>query len=407
MEIKFNRREFMRFITWASTVLLPATSFGGNKQTHMSATVPRQAFGNSGVKISKLCFGAGSFVDADFIDPDSEALLDEALNYGVDCWESGLLAGKAYSEYFKKHPGIREKVFLTGKVSSTNPTVMQEQLEKILHENGTSFIDFLAIHAIDNIEVLNDDVRKWVEKVKKQKKIRFFGFCTHKNMDHCLSCGAELGWIDGIQTVYNYRLKKVKSMEDALWKCHEKGIGIFAIKSMGLCVQKKTDLHKLPLNREKLNVLLTDHNMTFEQAKLKAIWQNSNLTSVCSLMPDSEILKSNITAAMDERPLNAEIEKLLADYTDSTGRFYCRRCGICETVNTNEIPVFGIMEMLMYARGYGDGACAWIEKKFTQDIPFEIRDKINSSDYSIAEKICPQRMPIAQLMKEAYKEFSK
>jgi uncharacterized protein len=45
-------------------------------------------------------------------------------------------------------------------------------------------------------------------------------------------------------------------------------------------------------------------------------------------------------------------------------------------------------------------------KKFEQ-IPVEIQGKINSSDYSDAEKICPQKMPIAQLMKEACTEFGK
>jgi uncharacterized protein len=115
-----------------------------------------------------------------------------------------------YSEYFKKKPGIRDKVFLSGKVYSTNPIVMQEQLDKMLNENETSFVDFLAIHPVDDIKSLNNDVRKWVEKVKKEKKIRFFGFCTHKNMDTCLSGASKLGWIDGIQTFYNYRMQSIK-----------------------------------------------------------------------------------------------------------------------------------------------------------------------------------------------------
>ncbi|MDA3788867.1 MAG: aldo/keto reductase [Desulfobacula sp.] len=360
--------------------------------------VPKRAFGNIGVKISKLCLGGGSFGST-----DSEALLDEALKYGVDCWEIVSFTGKVYSEYFKKHPGIREKVFLSGKVYSTNPSVMQEHLEKMLDENGTSIIDFLAIHAVDNITVLTDDVRKWVEKVKRQKKIRFFGFCTHKNMDECLSGGAELGWIDGIQTVYNYRLQSVKSMEDALQKCHEKGIGIFTVKSMGLSVQQETELQKFPLNKENLNSLLAGHDMSFEQAKLKAIWQNPNLASICSLMPNTSILQSNVSAAMDERPFNSEIKKLLAIYADSTGNFYCRRCGICETANADKIPIFNIMEMLMYSRGYGGRDK--VAKMFAR-IPIGIRSKINSSDYSIAEKKCPQKMLIAQLMKEANLELS-
>ena len=136
--------------------------------------VPKRTFGNTGVKISKLCLGGGSFGGR-----DSQDLLDEALTFGVDCWEIVSFTGKIYGDYFEKHPGIREKVFLSGKVYSTDTDVMQVQLDKVLEENKTSFVDFLALHLVDNIKALNNDVRKWVEKVKRGKKIRFFGFCTH------------------------------------------------------------------------------------------------------------------------------------------------------------------------------------------------------------------------------------
>ncbi|MDK9707102.1 MAG: aldo/keto reductase [Desulforhopalus sp.] len=359
--------------------------------------VPKRTFGDSGVKISKLCLGGGSFTG-----PDSQALLDEALKYGIDCWEIvSFISGNVYCEYFKKHPEIRDTIFLTGKVYSTDPAVMQEQLDKALQENGTTYIDFLAIHPVDSIKVLTDDVRKWVEKVKKEKKIRFFGFCTHKNMDICLSSAADLGWIDGVQTAYNYRLQSINSLEDALSKCHEKGIGIFAVKSMGLTVQQNEELQKLPLNEENSHTILAVHGMSFEQAKLQSIWQNTNLTSVCSLMSDSRILQSNAAAAMDERPLAAEIRKVLADYAESTGQYFCRRCGLCDAANAERIPIFNIMEMLMYSRGYGKMIQAFISKRFEQ-IPLEIRNKIPGADYSEAEKICPQKMPISQLMGEAY-----
>ena len=124
--------------------------------------VPKRAFGHTGAKISKLCLGGGSFGST-----DSQVFLDEALRLGVDCWEIVSFTGKVYSEYFIKNPGIREKVFLSGKVYSTDPIVMQEQLNKVLKMSGTTFIDFLAIHQIDDIKALNNDVRKWVEKVKK------------------------------------------------------------------------------------------------------------------------------------------------------------------------------------------------------------------------------------------------
>lgn len=360
--------------------------------------VPKRLFGNTGLRVSKLCLGGGSFSVT-----DSQTLIDKALKHGVDLWEIVSFTGKAYGDYFRQHPGIREKVFLSGKVYSTDPDIMQKQLDKVLGENGTSFIDFLAVHAIDDIKVLTNDVKNWAGKVKKQKKIKYFGFCTHRNMDKCLSDGAELGWIDGIQTAYNYRLQKINSMEEALHKCHENGIGIFTVKSMGLTVHYKAGPEKLPLE-DRLNYLLSIRDISFEQVKLKAIWKNPYVTSVCSLMPNQKVLQSNVSAAIDESFLDTEIDEILSEYADITGNYFCSRCGLCETKNSDEVPIFGIIEMLMYSRGYGMHEP--MVKKF-QQIPLEIRSRINSSDYSSAEKICPQKMPIGQLMKEAYDQFNK
>ena len=404
MKKKMNRRKFITLAAGAGAALMSPTGFSNQILADdvvpgrgASGVVPRRVFGRTGVTISQLCLGGSSVAGA-----GGPAILDEALKHGLDCWEIVSFTGKAYGEYFKKNPGIRDRIFLTAKVYSTNPTVMQEQLDKALNDNETSTIDFLAVHVIDNVDVLNDDVRKWAEKARREKKIRFFGFCTHKNMDECLSRGADLDWIDGIQTFYNYRMQSIGNMEEALQKCHEKGIGIFTVKSMGLCSQKKTELQKLPLNEEKLNSLLAGHNMSFEQAKLKAIWQNPHITSICSLMPGTAILLSNIAAAKDERPLNTEVGKLLADYADSTGRYFCRRCGACDTANADKIPIFDVMEALMYSRGYG---MADLAMKVFARIPPEIRSKISESDYSTAERLCPQRIPIAQFMKEAYMEL--
>lgn len=362
------------------------------------SVVPKRLFGNTGLKVSKLCLGGGSFSVT-----ESQTLIGKALKHGVDLWEIVSFTGKTYGDYFRKHPGIREKIFLSGKVYSTDPDIMQKQLDKVLGENETSFIDFLAVHAIDDIKVLTNDVKKWADKVKKQKKIKYFGFCTHRNMDKCLSDGAELGWIDGIQTAYNYRLQKINSMEDALHKCYERGIGIFAIKSMGLTVNCKTGPKKLPLE-DRLSDLLSIRDISFEQVKLKTIWKNPCVSSVCSLMPTQKVLQSNVSAAIDASSPDTEINEILSEYADITGKYFCRRCGLCDAKNSDNVPIFDLIEMLMYSRGYGMNA--FMAKKFHQ-MPPEVRDRISSSDYSGAEKICPQKMPIGQLMKEAYDQFSK
>jgi len=404
MDKDIGRREFMTLVSGAGAVLV--SSCGAAQKTNAGvipnrgtdAVVPKRPFGDTGVRVSKLCLGGSSVMGT-----DSQSLLDEALRYGIDCWEFTQFTGRAFGDYFKTHPGVRERVFLSGKTNSTAPAVMREHLDKALAENETSVLDFFAIHGVDDVKVLTDDVRRWAEKAKKEGKIRFFGFCTHKRVDSCLDRAAELGWIHGIQAFYNYRMQAVGSMEDALRKCHEKGIGIFTVKSMGLCIKNEAELQGLPLPKDKLLTLLAGHSLSFEQAKLKAIWQNPHLTSICSLMPSVSIMQANASAAMDERPLDGEVARSLAGYADGTGRYFCRRCGVCETATPDRIPIFNVMESLMYARGYGSRDLA--AKIFAQ-IPAEIRDKMISSDYSKAESKCPQKMPIAQLMREAYLELN-
>lgn len=76
---------------------------------------------------------------------------------------------------------------------------MHSHLDKALAENETSTIDFFAVHEVDDISVLTDDVRRWAEKARQEGRIRFFGFFTHKRVESCLDRAANFRWIDGIQ----------------------------------------------------------------------------------------------------------------------------------------------------------------------------------------------------------------
>jgi len=51
--------------------------------------------------------------------------------------------------------------------------------------------------------------------VKADKKIRFFGFATHANMENCLQESARLGWIDGIMFKYDFHLMHTDAMKSA------------------------------------------------------------------------------------------------------------------------------------------------------------------------------------------------
>jgi uncharacterized protein len=97
------------------------------------------------------------------------------------------------------------------------------------------------------------------------------------------------------------------------------------------------------------------------------------------------------------------VVELLAKYAEATERYFCRRCGACDAAPSNKNTIFNVMESLMYARGYG---ALDLAKKIFAQIPEEQRNLMNQHDYSTAETHCPQKLPIAQLVGEAFRELN-
>ena len=61
------------------------------------------------------------------------------------------------------------------------------------------------------------------------------------------------------------------------------------------------------------------------------------------------------------------------------------------------------MRSLMYHNSYGDTQLA--KQTFAQ-IPADVRARLLTADYRLAEQRCPQRMPIARLVREAVEKLA-
>jgi hypothetical protein len=62
------------------------------------------------------------------------------------------------------------------------------------------------------------------------------------------------------------------------------------------------------------------------------------------------------------------------------------------------VPVGDIMRALMYHDSYGDIAQA---KTVFAEIPADVKRRLLSIDYGVAESRCPNRMPIGKLVADA------
>jgi predicted aldo/keto reductase-like oxidoreductase len=177
------------------------------------------------------------------------------------------------------------------------------------------------------------------------------------------------------------------------------GIGLIAMKTQGkgqLGTETEADL--------KLGGHFIQRGFTQQQAKLKAVWENPQITTICSQMPNTTLLSANIAAALDKTSLTAADHAVLREYAAATQSQHCAGCTqFCETAPGHQAPVGDVMRALMYHRSYGNHELA---RTVFRQLPETVRRGLSGFDYAAAEQACPHGLPIAQLMREAGKMFA-
>ncbi|MDH3826655.1 MAG: aldo/keto reductase [Desulfobacterales bacterium] len=407
----FSRRDFIKTAGAAGlgSALIPLNAL---KQAHGSTStmvpeqmiVPTRPYGKTGVDVSILSLGG-------VLKPSDQLVFRQALKLGVTYWDTDNWYGwgkneKAIGKYFASFPNDREKVFLVTKAKASDPQKLTEKLTTSLQRMNTSHIDMYFISYVSNVKKeLTDAVKAWAEKAKSKGKIRFFGFSAHKNMESSMLAAAKLGWIDGIMMSYNYRLMVKDKMKRAVDACVKAGIGLTAMKTQAAfsanfyaSIGSETD------DALKMTESFLKKGYTAEQAKLKVVWENPNIISICSAMPNMTILQANVAAAFNKQNLSGGDRQRLEQYAQQTAPGYCAGCAnICEPAVDLDIPISDILRYSMYDHSYGDRDTA---VTLFNALPSDIKANILKADYSKAEKHCPQKIQIGKILKKTHKDLT-
>jgi aryl-alcohol dehydrogenase-like predicted oxidoreductase len=391
-----TRRGFIRTVGIGGVA---ATAMGivGNASAQapaagQAAAMPKRKLGKTGAEVSILCLG-GMF---DTI--NNQLLLRQALNWGVTYWDSAEAYGNGLGEegfgrFFTRYPETRKDIFLVTKFRPSPPDKLSEALDKGLKRLHTDYVDAFFTHGISDINQIAG-VRDWAEQMKKAGKIKFFGFSTHTNMEDCLLAASKSGWIDLVMFTYNFRLMNTPKMKEAVDACAQAGIGLTSFKTQA-GGQVKADSE----TEFKLVQKFLERGFTDKQAKLKAVWENPHIASICSQMPNLAYLSANVAAARDLKSLAKSDFEALDHFASETRSGYCAGCGrICQAAVGGKVPVNDVMRCLMYYRDYGDRELA---RSVFAGLSEEARSQLTEVDYSKAEKVCPQGLAIATLMAEA------
>jgi predicted aldo/keto reductase-like oxidoreductase len=358
--------------------------------------VPTRPLGKTGIEVPILSFGGSLRL--------TQLMLRQAVLWGVTYWDtaSSYMGGNSEAQigkYLTAFPQDRPKIFLVTKSHAWGTEGMSADLDESLRRMKTGYIDLFLVHSVGSIAEMDNAKRRWGENKKAEGKIRLFGFSTHSNMAQCLLGAARLGWIDAVMMSYNYRLMVTDAMRRAVETCAEAGIGLTAMKTQGGGSLSGAGGAEAEMAKNFLS-----KGFTAGQAKLKAVWEDKRIASICSEMPNMNLFMENVSAALDRTRLADSDRRCLLRHARSTQTSYCSGCTcICEAALGAPVPIGDAMRYLMYARSYGD----WYRAAHHfQQIPKKTRRLMAHLDYCGAERACPQKMAIGQIIREGLIEFT-
>ncbi len=356
--------------------------------------VPRRPFGKTGLEVPVLSLGGIFDITA------NQLILKQALKWGIDYWDTATSYTNGKSElgigmFLQAHPQERKRIFLVTKAKERRPG-LEASLNTSLERMRADYVDMFFIHDVSNASAVASRAADWkafARRAKSAKKIRFFGFSTHRNMAECLQAASKLGFIDGIMLVYNFRVMERDEMNAAVEAASKAGIGLTAMKTQAKPSGGWDEAALTLLDR------FTGKGFSMEQAALKAVWEDPRIASICSAMYKLPVLQSNYLAAIDTAQLSAADRAALRGYAQASCSQYCAGCAdICQGAVAGAPPIADVMRYLMYHHEYGRAEDA---RRLFAELPASVRAVLAHGDFSAAERRCPQHIAIGKLMREA------
>jgi len=412
---KINRRSFLKTIGAAGlgSVLASANSIAdpNTPKEPLFPQIPKRKLGKTGLEVPCLALG-GTFNAI-----ENQILLRKSLQWGVAFWDTtdtyeGGNSEIGMGKFIAENPQIRKNLFLATKATGAKTIADAERcLQASLKRLNTSYVDLYYImergnnydHGLSDPAQLTDELKQWVRSAKQRGLIKSFGFPTHKNMTQCLAAAAQLDWIDVIMFVYNFRLMQDAKLQAAIDACHKAGIGLIAMKTQGRRPDGSFDKVQTEEDKKLISHFL-QRGFTEGQAKLKLVLEDKRFSSACVRMVNVAVLTSNVAAVLDKTELSQVDKNVLKQYAQATCNGYCAGCGhICDSALPDVPYVSDIMRYLMYYNSYGEKDLA---KGLFAQIPTDVRTRLLSTDYSIAQARCPQRMAIGRLVAEAVNKLA-
>lgn len=364
-----------------------------------------------GRELSVLGYGCMRFTkNGSEIDLDkAERELMYAIRSGVNYLDTAYIYPgneEAVGEILARNH-CREDVYLATKLPHyliRSAAGAQKKFGEELHRLQTDYIDYYLMHMLNDVKtwekLLSYGIGDWIEEKRASGQIRNIGFSYHGNTANFKALLDAYDW-DFCQIQYNYLDEHTQAGREGLLYAGEKKIPVIIMEPL----RGGRLVNDLPKEAKRL---IREAGYTPAELALRWLWAQPQVTCVLSGMNSTEMVKENLRIAdeacvgalsPDQTALIECVKKEIA----KSMKVGCTGCGYCMPCpNKVDIP----MAFHAYNAKYTEGKRSGM-KEYLQSTA--MRRETTSASQCIGcgrcEKLCPQGIPIREMLKEAVQEL--
>lgn len=362
-------------------------------------------FGNTGVKISALGFGAMRFKEFEkngewYVEDQAIDVIHRAFELGVNYIDTayGYCHGNSEIVVGRALKGWRNRIYLSTKLPTHMVTAkgdyrkfLEEQLTKL----DVDYIDFYHFHGLnrDRFEnvVLKYDLLSEAQKAKEEGLIRHISFSFHDDPE-VLKMLVDTGIFETLLCQYNL-----------LDRANEESMAYACNKGVGVAVMGPVAGGRLGLPSEVIQGLVKGNDKSTHEIALRFVLANPSVSCALSGMSTIEMVEENAKVASVEEPLSQEEYEHIKEVLEQNRKLedlYCTGCNYCMPC-PNEVNIPLNFRLMNYYRVYGLKNYAREQyQKIGTHPDLQGKKAGECIECGECEEKCPQRIRIREQLKE-------
>jgi hypothetical protein len=369
-------------------------------------------FGNTGIKVSILGFGAMRLPQErikgklQIKQEESVEVIQKAFELGVNYVDTAYVYNEGESELVvgKALQGWRDKVYLSTKMPtwevkkrSDYRRFLEEELERL----KVAYVDFYHFHALNEDSfkntVLKHNLLKEARKAKDEGLIKHISFSFHDKPE-VMKRLIDMGIFESVLCQYNLL---DRGNQQVMAYAKSKGLGVAVMGPVGGGRLGVSDI---------LKEAVSSNIESTPELALRFVFVNKSISLALSGMENIEMVEENARVASLSKPFTSKQLQIIEDFIEKRKKkeeIPCNNCGYCLPCPENvAIPdIFQLMNyyILHVKKDYASKQYLNIGEGTLESGEKDQRKQADAcEECGECEEKCPQKIKIMDKLKEIH-----